>query len=97
MKTINIEVVYASPTQQHMIKLAVNADCTIETAIKQSGILEIYPEINLAKNKVGIFSKQKSMDHLLQEGDRVEIYRPLLIDPKEARRAKAKKNTLRKN
>lgn len=97
MKRIHIEVVYASKTKQHLIKLSVNEGSTIETAIEQSGILTLYPEINLAKHKVGIFSKVKALSDEIKEGDRIEIYRPLLIDPMEARRAKAKMNARRKN
>lgn len=97
MKRINIEVVYASISQQHLLKLMVDPNTTIEEAIHQSGILTLYPEINLTKNKVGIFSKQQPLNYILQEGDRIEIYRPLTIDPKEARRAKAKMTARRKN
>jgi len=86
-----IEIVYASPTRQSLLKVMVEPGCTIEEAIKQSGILQTFPEINLERNKVGIFSKPKLLSDTVQAGDRIEIYRPLIIDPKEARRAKAKK------
>lgn len=93
MKKIQVEVVYASLKQQKLIKLEVDENTSIETAIRLSGILNLFPEIDLTKQKVGIFSKPKSLEDPLKAGDRVEIYRPLLIDPKEARRVKAKKTS----
>lgn len=90
MAKINIEVAYANEIEQIIIPLAVNQSCTIEQAINISGILSLFPEIDLAKNKVGIFSKVVPLTQLLKEGDRVEIYRGLLIDPKAARINRAK-------
>lgn len=89
---IQIEVVYASLTKQHLLKVTVPNHATIEQAIISSGILTLFPEINLAKQKVGIFSQLRDLQDTVQAGDRIEIYRPLLIDPKEARRAKAINN-----
>src|SRR5438105_3621925 len=86
IKKIKIEVCYATPTQQKIFVAEVDSESTIETAIKQSGILEFFPEINLATQKVGIFSQIKKLTDIVQENNRIEIYRPLLIDPKEARR-----------
>lgn len=86
-----IEVVYASPTQQELINFEVPENCSVIDAIKISGILEQFPEIDLNKNKVGIFGKIVELNALAAEGDRIEIYYPLLIDPKEARKSRAKK------
>lgn len=87
---IDIEIVYANATQQTILQLQVADVCTIEQAILQAGILSQYPEIDLSQNKVGVFSKLVSLETILQAGDRIEIYRPLLIDPKQARRQRAK-------
>lgn len=87
---ISIEVVYATPEKQKIINLQVPVGTSIEAAIKQSGILTEFTEINLTQQKVGIFSKPRVLSDIVQAGDRIEIYRPLLIDPKEARRIKAR-------
>ncbi len=90
---IEIEVAYA-PLQQNrqMLKqLRVPTGTTVEQAIKLSKLMDEFPEIDLLKNKLGIFSKFTQRDTILQSKDRVEIYRPLKIDPKEARRIRAKK------
>jgi putative ubiquitin-RnfH superfamily antitoxin RatB of RatAB toxin-antitoxin module len=87
---INVEVAYASPTTQKILSVEVEEGSTIETAIDRSGILELFPEIDLGKQKVGIFSKLKSLDEKVKAGDRIEIYRPLTLDPKDARRKRAK-------
>ncbi len=88
---MNISLVYLSETQQILHQLQVNAPCSVRLAIEQSGILRECSEINLAVNKVGVFGRRTSLESLVQEGDRVEIYRPLKIDPKEIRRLRAKK------
>lgn len=89
-KSIEVEVVFAAPEKQVLIKLQVKENSTVENAIHQSGILQQCPEINLEINKVGIFSKIVSLDTMLSAHDRVEIYRPLLVDPKQARKHRAK-------
>ena len=89
---INIELVYIQADSQNVIKSEVEAGSTIESVITGSGLLECHPEIDLARNKVGVFSVIRPLDYQLNEGDRVEIYRPLRIDPKEARRQRAKNN-----
>ena len=88
-KCIKVEVAYARADVQRIIPLEIEADSTIETAILRSGILNLYPEIDLNKQVVGIFSQLRKLSDRMQEGDRIEIYRPLFIDPKEARRRKA--------
>lgn len=88
---MQIEVAYALPHVQILQKLDVPPDCTVEQAIQRSGILRQFPEIDLTKNKLGIFGKFTQPHAVLQPHDRIEIYRPLIIDPKEARRLRAKK------
>jgi len=86
---IMIEVSYALPDTQVIIPLKVSSGTTIEQAIKQSGVLLTFPEIDLSINKVGIFSKLGKLDRVLREKDRVEIYRKLIADPKEVRKQRA--------
>lgn len=88
---MRIELVYALPDEQNLETLEVADDCTIAQAISQSGILQRYPMLETEEFKVGIFSKIVELDHILKAGDRIEIYRDLVIDPKEARRLRAKK------
>lgn len=91
--TISVEVAYAKPEQQKIIKLEVEAGCSAMLAAQRSGIVQVFPEIDLEAVKMGIFGKAivKPESHELRAGDRVEIYRPLLIDPKELRKARAEK------
>jgi len=89
MSKITIEVAYATPEKQCILELEVDAKCTIAEAINLSGILLEFPEIDLSKQKVGVFSQEKKLTDKIKAGDRVEIYRPLTQDPKEARRARA--------
>ncbi len=88
---INVIVAHATPSQQIEIPLQVEESCTVVLAIKRSGILSYFPEIKLPEAKLGIYSQPASLDASLQEGDRIEIYRPLTIDPKQARLLRAKK------
>jgi len=83
---INVEVAYATPKQQVILTVSVLPNATIEEAIQASGILQQFPEIDLNQTKVGIFGKKASLLTRLSPGDRVELYRSLTIDPKEARR-----------
>ncbi|MFV1982125.1 MAG: RnfH family protein [Thiohalomonadales bacterium] len=69
----------------------ISPETTIEEAIHLSGVLEQFPEIDLKNNKVGVFGKLKKLDSTLLENDRIEIYRPLIADPKESRRKRAAK------
>ena len=84
-----IEIIYATIDVQDLIELQVAESATIQECIDQSGLLNLYPEIDLKTMKVGIFSQVKSLNHIVKEGDRVEIYRPLIADPKVVRRKKA--------
>jgi putative ubiquitin-RnfH superfamily antitoxin RatB of RatAB toxin-antitoxin module len=86
-----VEVAYASQKEQLILNLELADGITVGAAIAASGILQRFPEIDLDKNKVGIFSKLCKLDQPLRAGDRVEIYRPLIADPKEARRHRAAK------
>ncbi len=90
---IRVEVAYALPDQQKIVTVDVMPGTTAVDAVKMSGISNLFPEIDLAVNKMGIFGKAISNPetHELREGDRVEIYRPLKIDPKQARLNRAKK------
>ena len=86
---ILIEVAYALPNQQVILPLKMAEGCTAAEAVAASGILKKFPEIDLAENKLGVFGKLVKSDTVLRERDRVEIYRPLIADPKEVRRQRA--------
>ena len=86
---INIEVAYALPEIQVLLPLTVPEGTQLGEAVKLSGILEKFPEIDLATSKVGIWNKVSELNAVLREKDRIEIYRPLIADPKEVRRKRA--------
>ena len=88
-ETIPVEVVYALPDRQVILAVEVAANASIAEVIAQSGILEQFPGIDLDTNKVGIFGKPGKLTDGLHAGDRVEIYRPLIADPKEVRKQRA--------
>lgn len=88
---INIEVVYGLPDHQVLLALEVEQSCDILTAIKQSGITLHFPEIEPEKAEVGIFSRMAKLEQELRDGDRIEIYRPLIADPKELRKIRAER------
>lgn len=90
-RDISVEVVYALPERQTLVTLTVRACATVREAVELSGLPVIYPEIDIARNKIGIFGKRVPPDTRLNNGDRVEIYRPLTADPKEVRRRRARK------
>ncbi|MGM0516187.1 MAG: RnfH family protein [Pseudomonadota bacterium] len=89
---MKVEVAYAKPDVQVLLEEDVPEGATVEEAIRTSGILERFPEIDLSEQKVGVFGKVAPLSRTLQERDRVEIYRPLIADPKAARRQRAKKD-----
>jgi putative ubiquitin-RnfH superfamily antitoxin RatB of RatAB toxin-antitoxin module len=93
---VNIEVVYALPNEQILIRKSVPAGTTVAEAIQASGILGKHPEIDLATNKIGIFGKLTKADTVLRGKDRIEIYRPLIADPKEVRRKRAEEGKVMK-
>lgn len=86
---ITIEVAYARPDQQRIIRLEVPKDSTLRQAIEASRILDEFPEIDLDAARVGIFGKLKKPAETVRPGDRVEIYRPLIADPKQVRKQRA--------
>ena len=86
-----VEVAYALPDKQSLVSLEVEEGTTIKEAIEASGVLDTYDQIDLTRDKVGIFSKFATLDTILREKDRVEIYRPLVADPKKVRKDRAAK------
>jgi putative ubiquitin-RnfH superfamily antitoxin RatB of RatAB toxin-antitoxin module len=93
---VNVEVVYALPGKQEIIAQKLPQGATVRQAIEASGVLLKYPEIDLTKNKLGIFAKLTKPDALLRDQDRVEIYRPLIADPKEVRKQRAAEGKIMK-
>ena len=94
---IQVQVCYALADKVYLQDVTLPAASTIQNAIISSGVLQQYPEIELAAARVGIFGKLKPLDSLLQHGDRVEIYRPLQAEPMESRRRRAAHKTGRKD
>lgn len=88
---IAVEVLYALPEEQRIYSLALPAASTVRSAIERSGVLEQYPQIDLAVVKVGVFGRIVALDAALRAGDRVEIYRELSADPKVVRRERVEK------
>lgn len=86
---ITVEVAYALPNNQLIIPLQVAPETSAEQAIAASGILQKFPEIDLSVNKIGLFGKLTRLETPLRHLDRVEIYRPLIADPKEVRKQRA--------
>ena len=89
--TFRVEVVYATRERQKLVSLEVENGCTVGEAIERSGLQDEFPDLVIDPRAVGIFSRKVPPEHVLQPGDRVEIYRPLIADPKEARRQRAQK------
>ncbi|BBV64742.1 RnfH family protein [Kluyvera ascorbata] len=90
---IAVEVAYALPQKQYLQRVTLDEGATIEQAIQASGLLTLRDDIDLAKNKVGIYSRPAKLDDVVHDGDRVEIYRPLIADPKELRRQRAQQKS----
>jgi putative ubiquitin-RnfH superfamily antitoxin RatB of RatAB toxin-antitoxin module len=86
---MEVEVAYATPEKQVLIRVEVPAGCTVAEAIELSGVRTKFPGIEINPLALGIFSRKVSPDQVLRSGDRVEIYRPLLADPKEMRKQRA--------
>ena len=91
---LTLEVVYGLPERQKIMVVQVPLGTTVEQAIIQSGILQYFDDIDLQKNAVGIWNKTCKLDDHPRNGDRIEIYRPLIADPKEIRRRRAEKAKL---
>ena len=96
MADISVEVVYALPDKQYLLEVSLEEGATVEQAIQASGLLTLRKDIDLSSNKVGIFSRPVKLSDTLQDGDRVEIYRPLIADPKEMRRQRAERAATKK-
>ncbi|WP_416308260.1 RnfH family protein [Neptunicella sp. SCSIO 80796] len=88
---ISLEVAYALPDRQALLQVVVEQGATVEQAIKASGILKRFADIDLQTSKVGIWNRACKLADQPRNGDRIEIYRPLIADPKEARRRRAEK------
>lgn len=88
---IQVEVAYATPAAQKIIALRVAAGTSVQACIERSGITQHFPEIDLNEQKVGIWSKACKLDAEPRDGDRIEIYRPLIADPKAVRKRRAEK------
>ncbi|MBE2894054.1 RnfH family protein [Spirabiliibacterium falconis] len=91
---IHIQIAYALPDTYFLHSYQVEQGTTIQSAVLHSGILAQFHEIDLRKNQVGIFARPAKLTDVLQDGDRIEIYRPLLADPKEIRRKRAEQQRL---
>jgi len=92
---MRIEVAYALPEKQKIVSLEVEEDCTVRDAVRRSNINIFFPDVDLETVKVGIFGKsvRNPEEQVLKEGERVELYRELLVDPKQARANRAAKNS----
>jgi hypothetical protein len=88
-ETLQVDVVYALPERQEVVAVSLPAGSTVSQAIDASGLLTRHPEIDLAKNKLGVYAKLAKADTVLRDRDRVEIYRPLIADPKQVRKQRA--------
>jgi putative ubiquitin-RnfH superfamily antitoxin RatB of RatAB toxin-antitoxin module len=95
-ESFSIEIAYALPQKQELVHLKLPAGSTVQQAIEASGLKQKHPEIDLAKNKVGVFGKLSKLDAPLRDRDRVEIYRPLIADPKEVRKKRAEEGKVMK-
>ena len=93
-ESIHVQVCYATPREQVLRELQVALGSTLQQAIVLSGMLREFPEIDLAVSRVGIFGKLKKLDTRLRDQDRIEIYRPLIAEPKEARRRRVAKGQI---
>jgi putative ubiquitin-RnfH superfamily antitoxin RatB of RatAB toxin-antitoxin module len=89
LESITVEVAYALPERQELVTLTLPVGTTAREAVARSGLPEAFPEIDLTKNKLGVFAKPIKPDTALRDRDRVEIYRPLIADPKEVRQRRA--------
>ena len=95
MDKIRVELAYLKPSLQTVLVVNIAAGSTILLALQESKLLELFPELELEQLSLGIFSVPKKLDTKLVAGDRVEVYRPLVIDPKQARLDRVKKQKLK--
>ncbi|WES67175.1 RnfH family protein [Superficieibacter sp. HKU1] len=93
---IEVAVAYGFPEKQYLLKVTLEEGATVEDAIRASGLLALRTEIDLSQSKVGIYSRPVKLQDPVHDGDRVEVYRPLIADPKELRRQRADKSAANK-
>ncbi len=93
---ITVDIVYARRDVQELMSLKLPTGVTVKEAVERSGLLAKFPEIDLTKNKLGVFAKLVKPDTVLRDRDRVEIYRPLIADPKEVRKQRAAEGKIMK-
>ncbi len=86
VKMVNVGVAYTNQTRQVWLKVELPDGSTVIDAIEESGVLDMFPDIDLQNQKIGIYGKLTKVDEKLKEGDRVEIYRPIIADPKTVKR-----------
>ncbi|PKG85986.1 RnfH family protein [Colwellia sp. 75C3] len=91
---VSIEVVYGVPQKQQILTLLVDTGSTVEQAIIDSGIITLFPEIDLSINKVGVWNRAVKLSEEVNDLDRIEVYRPLIADPKDVRKRRAEKAKL---
>ena len=94
---IKVEVAYATPDKQRIVAVEVESGATAADVLAKSGIEKIFPEIDLTAAKVGIYGKAIQKTQVMEAGDRIEIYRPLIADPKASRAARAEKAKATRN
>lgn len=86
---IRVEVVYALPYEQRVVSLEVLPRTTVAQAIELSGLVARYPELDLRRDRIGVYGRRVKLTDCVRDRDRIEIYRPLIADPREARRKRA--------
>ncbi len=90
-RLIQVEVIYLAENSTFHQELQVPAGCAVEAAVRLSGVLDKYPDFQLSAQNVGIYSRKVGLDHMIVEGDRIELYRPLHLTPNEIRKLRAKR------
>jgi putative ubiquitin-RnfH superfamily antitoxin RatB of RatAB toxin-antitoxin module len=93
---VNVTVVYAAADASHVLQVELESGATVEQAINASGLLSLVPELHRGRVDVGIWNRAAGLESVVREGDRIEVYRPLTVDPKEARRVRAAVRSRRK-
>lgn len=88
---LSIEVAFGTSTEQHIVEVELAAGATIQDAVQASGLQAAFPKFDFTRLRKGVWNEVKGDEHCLKDGDRVEVYRPLIIEPKEMRRRRAEK------
>jgi putative ubiquitin-RnfH superfamily antitoxin RatB of RatAB toxin-antitoxin module len=91
VEQLSVEVVYGTPQKQKILTVSVDAGTTVEQAVIASGVMALFPEIDLTVNKVGVWNRAVKLSTELEDLDRIEVYRPLIADPKDVRKRRAEK------